>query len=304
MEMNPAIQRNHEALKRIVLGLVAMTGWSAAGAHEQGATLTRRLRNAVVSILRPAESAARRLIIAMAQGIEVTPPKLRPSKSAAARQTYTVISPSSVIRARDQWRKTGIILPANALKRIGPDGRIEAYLVPNPMPVIHRLKRKNSGAARGPAAFCLLDPPRTPCRRRTVRRAVPDHQAPRAWAPGMPDIVRPPLPQLPSPDDRVGAAGVARRLAALTSALNDLPAQARRFARWRARREARKAGGEPGNSVRIWPLRPGRPPGGRLTSWNPDLIGHPRRIREVDQILVETDSMACYALERPRRDSS
>jgi hypothetical protein len=59
-----AIDRNRDALLRIVEALFAMAGLSEVSAV---ATLPRHLRNAVLRILRPAESAVRRLVIIAAR---------------------------------------------------------------------------------------------------------------------------------------------------------------------------------------------------------------------------------------------
>lgn len=82
-----------------------------------------------------------------------------------------------------------------------------------------------------------------------------------------------------------------QRLAALAAALDDLPGQARRFARCKARLEASRP-------RRTSPLRRGRPPGGRLSRFDPSA---PRsgKIREVDEILAHAHALAVYALERP-----
>ena len=61
----------------------------------------------------------------------------------------------------------------------------------------------------------------------------------------------------PPPDGLVNAERITRRLQALKGALDDLPRQALRLARWRTRREAEKA------PKFKSPLRPGRPPGSR-----------------------------------------
>jgi hypothetical protein len=114
----------------------------------------------------------------------------------------------------------------------------------------------------------------------------------------------------------MNAAKLTLRLDALDRALDDLPGQARRFARWKARndaalardraaRDAAAASGKPGpvRFPRFSPLRRGRPPGGRLPRFDPDA---PRRknIREVDEILAHANAMAHYALEPPRLDTS
>ena len=51
----------------------------------------------------------------------------------------------------------------------------------------------------------------------------------------------PPAPPPPSPDDPLDAANIHRRLDAIGRALDDLPKQAQRMARWHARRDARWA---------------------------------------------------------------
>ncbi len=80
-----------------------------------------------------------------------------------------------------------------------------------------------------------------------------------------------PWPLLPRrPDGLVNAARLSRRLQALKLALDDLPRQARRMARWRVRREAMKA------PKFKSPLRPGPPPGRRK-----------RHIHPIDEILAD-----------------
>ena len=85
-------------------------------------------------------------------------------------------------------------------------------------------------------------------------------------------------------DDTVNAGPLCRRLAAIKRALEDLPRQAWRLARWRARPVAER---RPPLST---PLRIGRPPGFRK-----------RQIHEVDEILAE-----CHWLARnvPQLDTS
>jgi hypothetical protein len=79
----------------------------------------------------------------------------------------------------------------------------------------------------------------------------------------------------------VNAARLSRRLQILKRALEDLPRQARRMARWRVRREAMKA------PKFKSPLRPGPPPGRRK-----------RHIHEVDEILANCHWLAWEA-EKP-----
>ena len=69
-----AIERNSEALNRIVEALFAMLG--LAGEVTVG-RIPHPLHRAVLRVLRPAESAVRRLIIIVARGLVV---KLSPSR--------------------------------------------------------------------------------------------------------------------------------------------------------------------------------------------------------------------------------
>jgi hypothetical protein len=84
----------------------------------------------------------------------------------------------------------------------------------------------------------------------------------------------------PPPDDRARTQRLVRRLQALKSALDDLPRQARRLARARARRE-----NVPSLKFRS-PLRPGPPPGHRK-----------KKIHEIDEILAECHGLARDALK-------
>src|SRR5690606_29586189 len=118
----------------------------------------------------------------------------------------------------------------------------------------------------------------------------------------------PPPPPPPAPDDLVSAAGVVRRLAALAAALEDLPRQARRFARLKARMDAQAAqdravaaASEAGASApprsrrfrRTHPLRGGPPYAGRLAVWDPT-VPRGKHIREIDVILAHAHALADY----------
>jgi hypothetical protein len=158
-----------------------------------------------------------------------------------------------------------------------------------------------SASAR-PLALPLFDRlPRWETRpRRPVANGVP-----RISVPGIttrfPIVPR----RLPSPGDPVDATRLGLRFAALASALDDLPRQAKRFARWRARCDAIRAqernhdaAAQAGHlphvrrrSHRNWPLRPGRPPGWRR---KPD--------HEIHEVLNVVHGLAFWALER--RDTS
>jgi hypothetical protein len=76
MDGQAAIERNVEALKRILLSLVVMAGEGL---------LPRHLHRAILALIRPAESAARRLIIAAARAVSV-PPWRGPVRKEVARR--------------------------------------------------------------------------------------------------------------------------------------------------------------------------------------------------------------------------
>src|SRR5262245_1705367 len=71
MNWQLAIEKNRAALRRIVAMLVAMVEVSGARVD----TLPRHLHCFVLRLLRPAEAAARRLIIIAARGVEVEIPR-------------------------------------------------------------------------------------------------------------------------------------------------------------------------------------------------------------------------------------
>ena len=240
MDWNAAIEKNRDALKRILATLVAMADMAGGSS-----TLPRHLYRAVLRLLRPAESAARRLIILAARGLVVTLPPPRPRKP----------------------------LPMHAvLRSLG----IAVVMSPADLARVAAARRAAAVRAAGPGRLSLplLDPLRTPF---TPRRTyVPAHAAPRISLFGV--TARRAVPP-PSRDDPVNATRLNLRLAALASALEDLPAQARRFARWKARRAA-------GLIRRVVPLRGGRPPGSRR-----------RPVHEVDHVLSVVHGLAFWSLE-------
>ncbi len=89
---------------------------------------------------------------------------------------------------------------------------------------------------------------------------------------------------IPEPDDSVDATRLGRRLAAVRMALDNLPRQARRLARWKARRDRMQ------KPAFLSPFRPGPPPGHRKEA-----------IEEIDFVLRE-----CHGLARdaPHEDTS
>ena len=149
-----------------------------------------------------------------------------------------------------------------------------------PSPLWGGVRGGGPGAPSRPLPFQLTDPLRRPPRRHALAGGVP-----RISAPGFsePDRSRDRRPL--SPDDPLDATRLVHRLAALGRALNNLPAQARRFTRWLAREKAAR---QSGRVRRITPLRGGRPPGSRH-----------RPTHEVHHVLADLHSLAFRALQPP-----
>lgn len=294
MDGTLAIEKNRVALKRILAAMLAMAGLGAGGQvtffPQEGAppqdkapagrlspafTLPRHLYLAVLSLLRPAEAAARRLVIAAARGVVVTLPPPRPRRPKPRTTSAFLRRPGG----------TGILLPG---------------ALPLPRRAAHRCRsRTRSGRGKvevGRGVSCalpLFDPPR-----RLPRPARPAVSGvPRISVPGFGAPFAAPLRRPRSPDEPVDATRLGLRLAALARALDDLPGQAIRFARWRARRDAADKA-PPGRVRRLSPLRSGRPPGGRLARFDP-FATRRRTIREIDEILAHAHALAVEALVRP-----
>ena len=315
MDWNLAIERNREALKRIVAMLAAMAGFATeypfpsrggarGGGDFQGATrpsddrrplveaqidrptLPRHLHRAVLRLLRPAESAARRLVIVMARGLAATP---------RAGDERTVVLSSSLRPRVPKPTPTLLRKPGGTGIFVRP-----GIVLPSPLGGEGIAGASACGAATGQAAgagprapgFQLFDPLRRPFRlRRPAQSGVPRISFPGFVAPSPIALRRP-----PKPDDPLDATRIASRLRALAAALDDLPRQARRFARWRdAQKENHDA---PADAIatarrrtknrRVSPLRQGRPPGGRR---------RPRH--EVHRLLNELHGLAREVLEQP-----
>jgi hypothetical protein len=219
MDWQLAIEKNREALKRILIMLVAMAGLSelatsgstgvAGGStvRHPAHTVPRHLHRFMLRLLRPAEAAARRLIIVAARGRVV---ELAPARTP---------KPKMPLRNRSNGFGTGIVIR------------------PGPLPDWARALAPKRSAN---LSLSLFDPlKRFGARRRYVKQsAVPhirsfdDMRVPFFQPPRQPD------PPPPSPDDLLDAGRLHRRIAAIGRALDDLPRQAKRLARWRARRDA------------------------------------------------------------------
>ena len=125
--------------------------------------------------------------------------------------------------------------------------------------------RKTFAELRQPGRRPARNPPR-------IHFFGPDPRVAALWWARPRAVVAEPTPP---PDGLVSAEPLTRRLQALKAALNDLPRQAKRLARWRLRRD-----NSPSLKFKS-PLRPGRPPGHRK-----------RPTHEVDEVLAECHWLA------------
>jgi hypothetical protein len=228
-----ALARNRAALSVIVAQLWALL--EVFGGAD-AVRLPRSVHSSVLRVLRPAESAVRRLI---------------------------------VIAARD------VIAP-----------------VPKPPGLATVAKRGTSRQPPSRMSFKLIDPRK----RFQVQRVIYTTQTPRISiiapdAPFAPIFAQPPsLDRVPLPcsaDRPISARRLCLRLKALTSALDDVPHQAKRLALWQFKRATEVP---PKFSS---PLRPGKPPGYRR-----------RSDHEVDDILSECHSYAMGVLNEVRTNTS
>ncbi|MCR5855799.1 hypothetical protein [Mesorhizobium sp. J428] len=265
IDWDGVIERNVRLLREIVATLAAMAGLDlslAAGNGSSAAlagagegylprpTLPRWAHRAVFRLLRPAEAALRRLIIVAARDLVAPAPAL----PAIARKRGPLVAHIPV--------SLGLALAPAAAE------------APAAAP-----------AASGRLSFPLLDPLPDPTAASFHIRAS---GVPRVFIPGWttPFPVAP--RQEPSRNDPLEAGYLRRRVAALSRALEDLPGQAMRLARWRARRDAfRKAG----RLHRLTTLRPGR-------AYGLHRPGSPRRPHEVDDVLRDLHYFACEAQEQ------
>ena len=235
MDGTLAINNNLQALKRILAGLVAMAGLGCLssplagedGSARQGKaeplaepgegsfsgnhpTLPRHLRLAILRLLRPAESAARRLIIAAARGLTVTLPPPRPFRPKPASPEpmlrrfgiAVTLSPSDVASAilpRSRGRGTGEAGGGGARRRTRPPPPRSAPPVPPECPPHCATARRSAhppsrhcrpacasaaAVARRPDRRHAPHPaPRRPCRRARRYRGAGQTLRPLAGAP-------------------------------------------------------------------------------------------------------------------------
>ena len=229
MDWNEIVEQNRGRILSAIAPLLAVLGFDPRRRDE----MPRYFHRALLMLLRPAESAARRLIVMAARGIVVT---LRLGVSCAF--------PKGLARNNDPERVPAFLL-IDPLKRFAPEGFGWS---------------KEWGKDWGKV------------------RSIP-----RISVPGFSDPVFSEPKPFPSRDDVIDTSALVRRIRSLKSALETLPRQALRLARWKARGElARKAAvWKPG---RLSPMRPGFAPGYHRTDR-----------REIDRIMSDVHYFACEA---------
>ncbi len=220
MDWDLAIKRNSEALKGIIAALFAMLGLVP---DDTVSRLPQPLHRAVLRVLRPAESAVRRLIVIAARGlvVKVAPSRPRPEGQQVIGKGGSAALPSfQLFDTRKDF----------------PD-----------------LRQRRVKYAEASAAHPLLRrrfPGRQPCGQQLRPAASPAPPVPMAWS-----------------TRRASPAGSRP----WKLALEDLPRQARRLARWRKRQET-----SPNSEVQI------TAPAGSV---RPATGGG--RVHEVDELLHE-----------------
>jgi hypothetical protein len=361
MNWAETIEQNRVALARIVSLLFAMIGWSD---HRTpiAETLPRALYFAVLRLLRPAESAVRRLIVAAARGIVVTwrtPGKQRAGGGAQSLSLARLKPRVRIANSSCQWHgkmpaKVGMPWSSNDPAGVTqpdepkakPAGRAGSSLlaanhiapverntvgasVNQPYPLRLSCRSPSSGLPKARTgeqvsvqrpvrkgevhrdtrvpAFPLLDP-LTDFRLRPAGQSA-NHSIPRIRTLGLTPVMVADLYWKPKKSlrrftplerfdptgaashiDAFGAVTLCRRLLSLKAALDDLPKQAIRLARWQAR-FARFRELHPNRPRRGTPFRPGFPPGYR-PKLRPARNQHDEEREALNAILLNCNDLA------------
>ncbi len=226
MDWNGAIAKNRDALRRVVAEIFALLVVALEGSVSR---LPRDVYLAAEGLLRPAESALRRLIVIAARGVQVALGPKRPM-------------PQGMKIIRTQSNRTPSFRLFDSRKHFSFEEQAPFEAPPQWGPHIHSIESFLQSRSVAPVVQTSFD-----------------------------------------------SAILCRRFAALKHALDTLPQQARRLARWRLRRAAMD------KPKFLSPLRPGPPPGIRQ---------RPRF--DIDHVLRECHDLAHYALSLEARqvDSS
>jgi hypothetical protein len=227
------IERNTGLLKPIIDALFVLLGGAAR--------LSPGVHRRILRVLRPAESAVRRLIVIAARDVVAKPVVLRPKpigliigKGLRSESSFQLFDPRKRFAMFQQTRKRKVARVPPRFYRVGsdPPGTAPWYAQPCPIPPV--------------------------------------------------------VPAPPPPDDGlVDGARLSRRLNALQSALDDIPRQATRLARWRLRRLSTSS-----HLRAMDVMRYGKAPGYRK-----------QKRHEIDNILADCHAFACEIIkESNRRD--
>jgi hypothetical protein len=227
MDWNLAIERNREQLLSLVTGLFAMIGLTEGGMVER---VSRPVYRRVLSELRRAESAVRRLIVVAARDIKVEPRPKRPMPAGLVRSRKGTFQGKR--QSNGQAKKPG----PPSFKLCDPQKRSDAG----------RIRRRRRHKGPEPRIRFLDYDPRIPW----FLRGQPSPSAP-APAPQQVEIVK---------DNTVSAKRLCRRLFAIVRALQNMEREAMRYARWLAQPVEER------RPKRERALRFGWPPGWRIKS--------------------------------------
>ncbi|MBL8895379.1 MAG: hypothetical protein JNJ53_12300 [Rhizobiales bacterium] len=223
MDWKFAIESKRAPLLGVVAKLFAEIGLTEGGTVER---ISKPLHRYVLGILRTAESAVRRLIVAAARDIVVEPKPRRPAS--VKPKPSTKDKDKSTVEGKAKRKRGFLFNLFDPLKRRG-----------------RRFKKKRRRL--NPRITVIDYDPRIP----EFLRAQFMPPAPVPAAPFVEEKVD---------DGTVNAKHLVRRLIAVMDALQDIPRYAMRLARWQARpKEERRP-------ERWSSLRPGRPPGFRQRS--------------------------------------
>ncbi len=288
VEWDCVVEHNREALKRILAMMVTMVAAGAAAVAGEAArpTLPRHLYRAVLAILHPAESAARRLIVVAARGLSLPKPRLKPCVPKPRRRP----SPTVIV-----FPHAARFAPAAAPARPGPHPAADvrhaaaagaaAAQRPGPLRAAHR----GAGPHRPPPPAGEADAVRSD--RRHPAESAPRNARRRARRPAERGAALRPLAR---PQRRAARRPREARAAAADQRPPAGPPTGRPTGRpggHPASRPTGRPGGQPDvrpilRVGRLSPLRPGRAPGSRR-----------RDRREVHQILANLQYFALEVLE-------
>jgi hypothetical protein len=282
MGMNAwAIESHHATLKRLLAMLLVYAGLTDENGNVRSAaemrrcasepfTLSRRIRDMVLRLLVPVESATRRLIVVLAsqlpagERIELSKNIPTPNPSPQGGEGPETAAPNDDRSHLDERQaQPDSPPPCGEGLGVGVPSDTADQTPPPRLPL-----------------FALAD---TPKRYDWFYNPRPEGSAP--WpGPGL---------ERADPYERLDALPLMRRVAALALALDDLPHQVKRFMRWRAMRLKARAAGK---FVSLSPIRIGSAPGSL------PYRASKRHISEEHYALRE---LHLFALERQRRlDSS